>query len=214
MDLPNSDVEHLIDGLQQGNHYSFLNSPDQGRQPLRHNRDVDDRDDRELCMWRCTMTGTSTTGPRAPPGESHQSSAQFALWVHVSAAYQECPTTVDELDLKHLQSKDCWNLSLHDHRDRTRPPRTRRTPCPAPPLLPLRPHHNGRDRATAPLPCRFLTAGRCRVRHHCLRRTHVVDGPTSAGASAASTASIALYNGATRNGDPWPAPRFPVKCES
>ena len=55
LDLHNSDVEHLIDELQQEKHYGLLNSQDQGREFVRDDREVDDRDDRELCKWRCTI---------------------------------------------------------------------------------------------------------------------------------------------------------------
>ena len=87
-----------------------------------------------------------------------------ALWVHVSAAYQECPTTVDEVDLGHLQSKDCWNLSLHDHRDveTEKLQRNAARPAPLPPTP--GPHHSRHDPATAPPTCPFFTVGRCSVR--------------------------------------------------
>ena len=50
--------------------------------------------------------------PRAPPVGSRRSSAQFALWEHVSVAQQECPTTVEELNLGHLHV-----LVAEDHRE-------------------------------------------------------------------------------------------------
>ena len=54
-----------------------------GKLPLRHDRDVDDRDERELRTWHCTITGTST-----PVQEWHleifrRFSAQRALWVRL-----------------------------------------------------------------------------------------------------------------------------------
>ena len=50
------------------------------------------------------------------------------------------PTTVDELDLGHLQSKDCWNLSLRRHKDvQTKElHQQRRQPRPAPPPCTIR----------------------------------------------------------------------------
>ena len=81
--LPNSDVDHLFNGLQLENLYVFLNSQDHRKLYLHHDGDVDDLDTRGQCMWRCTTTGMSKTGPRAAPGKSRRSSAQFALWVHV-----------------------------------------------------------------------------------------------------------------------------------
>ena len=49
--------------------------------------------------------------------------------------------------------------------------------------------------------------------------THTIQEPTLGLLGAAldrcnNDRRIALYNGATRNGDPWPAPDFPVRCES
>ena len=41
-DLHNQDVEHLVNGLQQGN--LMICSPNQGKRPLRHDSDVDDLD--------------------------------------------------------------------------------------------------------------------------------------------------------------------------
>ena len=42
LDLHNQDVEHLVNGLQLRNHYGLQNNLDHGKQPLRHDRDVDD----------------------------------------------------------------------------------------------------------------------------------------------------------------------------
>ena len=54
--------------------------------------------------------GMSRTSPRAAPEESRRSSVQFALWVPVSAAKQEYPTIVVELDLGHFQVKALLEL--------------------------------------------------------------------------------------------------------
>ena len=36
------DVDHLVNGLQLGNHYGLQKNLDRGKEPLRHERDVDD----------------------------------------------------------------------------------------------------------------------------------------------------------------------------
>ena len=86
LDMHNRDIEHLVNELHLENLGGLLKSLDLGKLPLRHDRDVDDLDNHELCTWRCTITGMSKTSPRAAPEESQRSSAQFVLWVHVSAA--------------------------------------------------------------------------------------------------------------------------------
>ena len=48
LDLHTRDIKHLVDELQLENHYGFLNSQDQGKLPLRHDRDVDDLDNRKM----------------------------------------------------------------------------------------------------------------------------------------------------------------------
>ena len=58
--------------------------------------------------------------PRTPLVGSRRSSAQFALWEHVSVAQQECPTTVEELNLGHLHvlaRHGLQELVADDHRD-------------------------------------------------------------------------------------------------
>ena len=96
---------HLVNELQLENHLGILNSQDQGKLPVRHNRDVDDLDDRELRTWRCTITGMSNPVQKRHlknlDGELH--SLHCGYWsLH---AKQEYPTTVDELNLGHLQVK-------------------------------------------------------------------------------------------------------------
>ena len=49
--LPNSDVDHLFNGLQLENLYVFLNSQDHRKLHLHHDGDVDDLVD-ELQLWR------------------------------------------------------------------------------------------------------------------------------------------------------------------
>ena len=132
-----TNIDHLVNELQLENLYGFQ---DQGKLHLRHDRDVDDLDTTHcapgVAQKRACQNPVQTE-------ESRRSFAQFALWVHVSAAQQERPTTVGELHLGTFKSKHCWNLSLHGLQEDAARPAPPPTPVPTttatirpPPLLP------------------------------------------------------------------------------
>ena len=116
LDLPNSDVDHLFNGLQLENLYVFLSSENHRRLHLRHDGDVDDLDTRGLCMWRCTTTGMSRTGPRATPekldGRLHSLHCKNITGMSNS---------VDELKARHnhCHLHRLLELVLHVHKDVT-----------------------------------------------------------------------------------------------
>ena len=63
--------------------------------------------------------------PRTAPAGSQQSSAQFALWIHVSAAHRRLEHSVDALDLRHHPEE---HLGLLEHcLQDTETPRTERS---------------------------------------------------------------------------------------
>ena len=107
----------------------FSEQKDQGKLHLRHDRKVNDLDNRELWHLAIHNNGHVKPCPRAAPEESRRRTAQFALWVLVSTRKT---ATVDELNLGHLQVKllgifAAWSQGRH----RRTAPRSRRPPRPA-----------------------------------------------------------------------------------
>ena len=140
LDVHNRGIEHLVNELQQENHHSILNSQDQGKLPLRHDRDVDDLDDRELRTWRCTKMGMSNPVQERHlknlDGELHSLHCGY-LSLH---AKQEHPTTVDELNLGHPQVKKlleivaAWSQGRPTKNCSTKSPPAPPHPAPSHPL--------------------------------------------------------------------------------
>ena len=78
------------------------------------------RTPRTAGTYRCTFTACQ---PRTAPAGSQRSSAQFAPWVHVSAAHRRSEHSVDGLDLRHHPEEHLGMLehSLQDYKDVHKP---------------------------------------------------------------------------------------------
>ena len=121
-DCCTTDIEHLVNELQLENLNGFLT-------------EMSTTLTRRLRTWRCTITGMSRTGPRAAPEESRRRTAQFALWVLVSAHITGISNHCRWTEPGAPSSQSCWKLSLHGLKDvhRRGGPQSRRPPPPPQP---------------------------------------------------------------------------------